>query len=258
MLEGAIALAKELGKSLTPDVDAVCVSQSMLPFLWRTGALGGRRIRVLMTQLPIRAMEAALDRAFALHPESPTLHDFRAEPWLVEAEEEALANAEQIVTPHALVASLFPAKAELLDWARPPHSGIAAHRTSNAKPTILFPASTLGRKGVYELREALRGMDAKLLLSGKLLENGRFWSGFDFAAVQLLTWDAVDLVVLPAIAESQPRALVQALSANIPVVTTPESGLHPGCGARFVAALNQDALRQAIQEIVAIEQAAIQ
>jgi hypothetical protein len=259
MLRGAKALAKELSKSLTPDVDSVCVSQSMLPFLWRTGAFGGRRIRVLMTQMPIRAMEAALDRAFALHPESPTLHDFRAEPWLVEAEEEALANAEQIVTPHALVASLFPAKCVLLDWAAPPGSAFAVHRTSKAKPTILFPASTLGRKGAYELREALRGMDAKLVLGGRLLENGQFWLGFDVAAVQPHTWDEIDLVVLPAIVESQPRTLLRALSADIPVVTTPESGLHPGCGARFIAALNQDALRSAIQQqIHAIEQAAIQ
>jgi hypothetical protein len=188
----------------------------------------------------------------------PTLHDFRAEQWLVEAEEEALANAEEIVTPHALLASLFPAKAVSLDWTRPPHSGVVAKRTSSGKPRILFPASTLGRKGAYELREALRGMDAKLLLGGKLIENGRFWSGFDVAAGQPHPWDAVDLVVLPTISESQPRTLLRALLADIPVITTPESGLHPGCGARFIPALSQDALRYAIQQqILAIEQAAV-
>lgn len=259
MLQGAAALAKELGKSLTSEIDIVCVSQSMLPFLWQTGALGGRRVRVLMTQVPMRTLEAALDCAFALHPESPTLHDFRTEHWQVEAEEEALANAEQIVTPHALVASLFPAKSVLLDWARPPDSNFPVYRTSKAKPTIFFPASTLGRKGAYELREALRGMDARLLLGGKLLEDGRFWSGFDVAAVPPNPWDAADLVVLPTIAESQPRALLLALSAGIPVVTTPESGLHPGCGARFIAALSQEALHDAIQQqILAIEKVAIQ
>ncbi len=246
MLEGAAALAKELSKSLTPDIDVVCVSQSMLPFLWRTGALGGRRIHVLMAQLPIRAMEAALNRAFALHPESLTLRDFRAEPWLIEVEEEALANAEQIVTPHARVASLFRAKTTLLDWEMPARSAEEPISGTNGPPTILFPSSTLGRKGAYELREALSGMHVKVRLGGRMLEDEKFWIGYDAELANSFNLTDVALVVQPSIVESNPRNLLRAIAANVPIVTTPESGLHPGCGAIFVEAMDPNALKAAI------------
>jgi hypothetical protein len=246
MLDGAAALAKELRKSLTSEIDVVCISQSMLPFLWKAGALGGRRIHVLMTQLPIRAMEAALDRAFTLHPESMTLHDFRAEPWLVEAEDQALANAEQIVTPHAGIAALFRAKATLLDWIMPPRTAAKASTRPTERPTILFPSSTLGRKGAYELREALHGMDVRLLLGGRVLENEKFWDGFDVEFGSPGDLANVSLVAQPSIVESQPRNLLRAIAAGVPIVTTPESGLHAGSGAIIVEAMNAQALQAAI------------
>jgi hypothetical protein len=246
LLEGAAALAKELAKSLTPEIDVVCVSQSLLPFLWQTGALGGRRVQVLMTQLPIRTMEAALDRAFALHPESPTLHDFRAEQWLVEAEDEALANADQIVTPHAKVASLFPAKAVVLDWVMPVASARNRSNERNTVPTILFPAATVGRKGAYELREALRGLNIKILRNASGFEGADFWDGFQDAPLLPSNWRTGDLAILPCIVESRPRSLLEILAAGMPVITTSESGLHPGCGAAFVPAMDIGALRNAI------------
>jgi hypothetical protein len=72
-----------------------------LPALWVGGHLGGRTYDVLMTGFPMRTLQATLDRAAALHPESPTLADFRAAEDLVDAEERALAGARAIVTPHA-------------------------------------------------------------------------------------------------------------------------------------------------------------
>ena len=246
LLDSAAALAKELGKSLTSEMDIVCIAQSMLPFLWRTGVLGGRRVRVLMTQLPMNVMEATLDRAFAFHPESPTLHDFRAEPWLVEAEREALANAEQIITPHARVADLFRAKTTLLTWATPAQGSEKPSAKSHERQTILFPASTLGRKGAYELREALSGTDVRVLLGGRVLENEKFWDGFDAELANPSELAKVSLVAQPSIVESQPRNLLRAIAAGLPVVTTPESGLHPGSGAILVESMNAPALKLAI------------
>lgn len=245
-LAGAKALAAELAKSLSPEMDTVCISQSPLPFLWRSGALGGRRIRVLMTQLPMRAIEAALNRAYAIHPESLTLSDFRADPWLVDMEEEALANAERIVTPHPVVASMFPAKAVLLEWATTPRFERARTSESNRPPAILFPATTLGRKGAFELREALRGLDVTLLCLPSVFEGSGFWDGFTHTPASRNSWYSADLAVLPSIVESRPKALLEILAAGIPVITTPESGLHPGCGATFVPALDTGALREAI------------
>ena len=37
-------LAKRFAKSLTADITDICVAQSLLPFLWRDGHLGGRRV----------------------------------------------------------------------------------------------------------------------------------------------------------------------------------------------------------------------
>jgi hypothetical protein len=250
-LDGAGELARQLGKALGPEVDEVCVSQSLLPFLWRTGSLGGRRIRVLMGQLPMRELEQALDGAFAVHPESKTLRDFRAEAWLIDAEEEALFYAAEIVTPHAFVASLFPTQASLLEWTLPEPASRGLRSKRDEKLTVFFPCSTLGRKGAYEVREAMRGLDAKLLLGGKVLEQAGFWDGIEVSTAAGSDLTRVDLVIEPAVVESQPRALLRALAAGVPVISTVESGLHSGCGARFVKKLESGMLQCAIVEELA-------
>jgi len=71
-----------------------------------------------MTRLPMTALQARLDAAFARHPERKTLGDFRAPEWLVRAEREALAYASRIVTPHAEIAAMYPGKAPKLDPSR--------------------------------------------------------------------------------------------------------------------------------------------
>lgn len=250
LLESAATLAKQLGKCLDPDVDGVCISQSLLPFLWRTGALGGRHIRVLMTQPPIADLQAKLDLAFEAHPESKTLRDFRAEPWLLEAEEEALSCADVVVTPHAYIASLFPAKAALLDWSMPSRTVESQPYSRSRHCNVLFPSATLGRKGVYELREALEGLNVRLLLGGKTLEDTGFWNGFDTAPASQSDLFSADIVVQPSIVESQPRTLLAALSAGIPVIATRETGLHPNSAAHFVPAMDTTSLRTAILSFV--------
>jgi hypothetical protein len=247
LLEGARALASQLAKTLDPDVDEVCVSQSLLPFLWRAGVLGGRRVHVLCSQLPVRALEAELDQAASVHSESKTLRDFRAEAWLDDAEDEALGYAEKIITPHRQVASLFEAKAVLLGWSTPAPGSWSARLQPNETQTILFPCATIGRKGAYELRDAVRGMNVRILLGGRVLESEDFWRGYQVEFAKTTSFEEVDLVVQPSIVESQPRALLRALAAGIPVVTTINSGLHADSPARFVAALDSAGLRTAIE-----------
>lgn len=246
LLNGAESLARQLAKCLNPDVDEVCVSQLLLPFLWHSSVLGGRRVRVLATQLPLTVLQAQLDHAARLHPESKTLSDFRAPQWIVEAEDEALRDAAQIITPHAAIEALFPTKTHLLDWAVPPSTRPQSRNSQTEPPTILFPCATLGRKGAYELREALHSMDVKLILGGKILEDENFWAGFDITSGPPSSFEGIDLVVQPSIVESQPRTLLRALAAGIPVITTSNSGLHPESGAQFVSALDARALHSAI------------
>ena len=156
----AISFAPLLGV----DVTHVTVMQNLLPFLWNEGYLGGRTFDVLMTRLPLADLHKRLDRARELHTESETLGDFRADEWLVRAEGEALKYARKIVTPHTEIAALFKEKAVVIDWRIP-----EVKRAPIKGNKVLFPASTLGRKGAYEMREAARALKLDLVLTGPQL-----------------------------------------------------------------------------------------
>ena len=86
-------LAASYAKRLRFDALHLVIHQNLLPFLWRSGCLGGRTFDVLMTSLPIKEIQKILDRASDLHPESKTLGDFRADGRFLEAEMEALRHA---------------------------------------------------------------------------------------------------------------------------------------------------------------------
>lgn len=116
LLEYSERLATSYSRLLKYDITHITVSQNLLPFLWRDGHLGGRTFDVLMTAMPVARLHERLDAAFALHPESKTLADFRADEWLARAESEALQSARRIITPHSEIAALYKEKARLLDW----------------------------------------------------------------------------------------------------------------------------------------------
>ena len=246
LLESARELAGALARSLDQHTDEVCISQNLLPFLWSTGVLGGRRVTVLCTQLPLANLQAQLDRAYQLHPESPTLRDFRAKTWIVEAEAEALQCAERIVTPHLQVAALFAEKTHLLEWKMPAVSPQFSVSGEPASRTILFPCSTLGRKGIYELREALRDAEIHLKLGGAVLEHADFWRGFNVERVNLDQPHGFAVAVQPSIVESQPRALLKALASGIPAIATDSCGLTAMQGLTIVPTADATALRKGI------------
>ena len=242
-------LAERYAQCLRFDTLHVVVHQNLLPFLWRNGCLGGRTFDVLMTALPMKELQATLDKAFRLHPESKTLSDFRADPGLVAAEIEALRSARTIITSHTKIASLFPRRGKLIDWKVPSAKKIDA--TSNSKPHLVFPSSTVGRKGCYELREAIRGLDVKLILLGSILESPDFWAGFDIEQ-QCDDWMIrADLVVLPAFIEHRPRRLLVAAAAGISVIASRACGIENVHGVRSIDAGDVVALREEILAVLA-------
>jgi hypothetical protein len=242
------ALADSYARRLSYDILHLTVQQNLLPYLWRSGHLGGRTFDVLMTALPMTEIQTRLDRAAALHPESSTLGDFRADADLVAAETGALANARRIITPHSEIASLFGDRTMLLDWQMP--NGERADSRSNDKPVIVFPASTVGRKGCYELREAIRDLDLKLITLGPFIEGADFWSGFDVERGSTDWLDRAEMVVLPAFVEHRPRRLLSALSARIPVIASPECGVSTMDGVTSVASGDAEGLRSAILIVI--------
>lgn len=238
-------LAASYAAKLRFDVLHVVVQQNLLPYLWRSGQLGGRTFDVLMTALPMAELQLRLDHAFQLHGESKTLGDFRADPQLVEAEAVALKNASRIVTTHSAIAALFPEKAELLAWKMPVVS--AFEKQNNPKPRIVFPASTVGRKGCYELREAIRGLDISLVIMGPNIEGADFWVGFDVTRSGDDWLKTADLVVLPAFVEHKPLRLLRAVAAGIPVIASSACGVDNVAGVTTIDAGDAYALRQAIE-----------
>jgi hypothetical protein len=200
-------------------------------------------------------LQRHLDAAAGLHPQRPSLADFRAPAWLVEAEAEALAAADVVITPHAQIARLFGDRALHLEWQLP---GGAAPGRKVLPRRVAFPGPTIARKGAHELRAAIQGLDIELMPLGSELEGAGFWRGVRLAArpVERAGWLAqVAAVVQPAIVEDQPRPLLMALAAGIPVVATPACGIAPRHGLTIVPAGNAEALRLALMQVLPPRQA---
>lgn len=233
-------LAAQFSRSLTYDVTHLVVMQNLLPYLWASGALGGRTFDVLMTRLPIADLQSQLAAAHLLYPESQTLGDFRADRQLIELERQALQAARQIITPHRQIARLFPDRSVLLDWQLP-----SVAPPLNGKK-IFFPSATLGRKGAYELRSIVRELDLELTILNSCLEGQGFWDGVKVEMLDRVSLDGVGLVILPAHVEHKPRLLLRAIACGIPVIATDACGLGEMAGLTIVPVGDVERLRSAI------------
>jgi hypothetical protein len=245
LLNHARKVAESYAAALTFDVEHVVVMQHLLPHLWLSGHLGGRSFDVLMGGMPLWRLQETLDAAAALHPESTTLADFRADEALVRAEREALASARRVVTPHSAVASLFGERAVRLGWSLPSSPA----RTDERGGRVVFPGPTVGRKGAYEVREAARRLGLALVVAGSQPEGAGFWDGLEVERRGAGDWSRdAGLVVLPAFVEHRPRRLLEALARGVPVVASAECGLGNMEGVREVAAGDVDALCEAVRQ----------
>lgn len=235
-------LADSYGDRLSIDISHVYVAQSLLPFLWRRGDLGGRRFSVLMTRLPLRALHHQLDALATRYPDRKTFQEFRAPSWMVDAEAEALHEADQIITPHAVLAALFPLKTNWLKWKLPQ---IAPVQGGNH---IVFPGPALARKGACEIRDVLRSLDHQLLvLNGHAAESDHFWDGIQVQGKSADWMRQAAVVVQPAFVENNPRPLLRALAAGIQVIATRECGIDAQPLLQLVPAGDIGALKNAIQ-----------
>ncbi len=227
LLKGSEDLARSYAAKLDPLCRHVVVSQNLLPYLWRMGALGGRTFDVLVERWPMEELQRRLDEALAAHPDSPTLGDFRVDEQLARDEAQALAAAGRLITPHRAMADHFGSRAWLVDWEMPE----AVKRKPSTKPTILLPCSRLGRKGAYELAEAFRELDGVELKFLGAADEGPS-DPFDGVACSKATphdLAQAHLLVMPAWVEHQPRMALKALTSGIPVIATKACGLpeHP-------------------------------
>jgi len=237
-------LAKAYARSIDYHITHLVVTQSLLPYLWDEGVLGGRTFDVLMTSLPLAKLHERLDGAQSMHPKSPTLGDFRADQSIVASETKALRQARRIITPHSEIASLFGDRAELLNWVTPEMKPQTKLGTK-----IVFPASTLGRKGAYELRDVALKMNLPVALVGPNLEGDEFWKGVKVERLNSDNWlDDAAMVVLPAWVEQRPRRLLEAISRGIPVIASRACGLEKIAQVKSVRTGDVAALCAAMKE----------
>jgi hypothetical protein len=213
-------LAEYFSSLLSYEISHIVVMQNLLPFLWQNGSLQGRTFDVLMTRLPLAVLQKRLDFAYTLHPESLTLNDFRLNSEFSELETQALAHARHLITPHRAIAALFPEKVHLINWHIP-----EVKTPLKKGDRILFPASALGRKGAYELREVAKQLNLELIVLGNDLEGDRFWQDLTIHRSDANYLDEVGLVILPAFVENKPRILLNAIAHHIPVIASSACGL---------------------------------
>ena len=242
------ALAHDFSRKIPHVADHLVVSQNLLPHLWRNGDLGGRTFDVLMTRLPIAQLEETLDTAAKMFSGSRTLGDFRSLPEIREAEAQALEAARYWITPHSGIAQLAGDRAIKLNWELPP-----VPPRNREGDSVVFPASTLARKGCYELREIMRRCSRRMEIVGPVIEQPDFWQGLEVTQSSGDWLDHAAVVVLPAWVEHWPRRLLMALAAGVPVVASTSCGLAGIPGVTEIPPGNVDSLFEAIRAAEVLE-----
>jgi len=243
-------LARHFARRLQFSDTHLVIPQPLLVPLYAAGELAGRTYDVLMSALPIPCIERRLDEAMeragfridrsidgsiyeATDPANPcsengvTLGDFRAPLSLVETERAALAGAARLISPHRCILREAGRRGVELDWIAP--EPVALKSVDNQRFIILLAGASLGRKGIFELRTALRRVtfDYELLLVGSATESDDFWQGM---AVRTVCSHAegvamADVVVLPAVVEHNPRTILLAIASGKPVIVSDACGL---------------------------------
>ncbi len=244
MIADARVLATALAKQIPHTAEHVVVAQTLLPFLWDLGVLGGRTFDVLMTRLPLAEIHTQLDQASRHHPDSPTLSDFRAPDSLITSETRALRAAQRLISPHSFIACNDPRKL-LLTW----EPGVNQSWTKGDR--IVFPGPTLGRKGAYEVREAALALDLEVVLLGADLEGTHFWVGVKTRRMMPgEAWlEGVLAVVQPATIEDKPRRLLRAIASGCPVICSLQCGLAEYPNVIHVQPNDASAIIQALKKL---------
>jgi hypothetical protein len=207
--------------------------------------LGGRTFDVLVNRWPMKELQQRLDEAAARHPESLTLVDFRADDEIVHAESEALAASARIVTPHRAIAGYFGAKSILLDWKFPDLQ--PATKATNKK--WFFPASALGRHGIYEIADAFRDTDGELLILGRASEGvGDVLKGVKHRQAKIDDLPNCAGLLIPAWVEHEPRLALKALAMGIPVIASKACGLSAHPLLKEIEAGDVEGLKKALGE----------
>jgi len=243
-------LAAAIARHLRPEHLHLIVTQDLLVPLWRSGALAGRRFEVWVNALPAEDIQRRLDAAAQRHPDAASLRDFRVDRAWLHDENAALSAAQRLLTSHTEVARVLRSRGlpvEQRPWRTPPpRPNSRTSRPRAPHPTLAFPASALPRKGAATVAETARQLGARVLIFGTPPGPAdATWHGVNWHPARYTDpaiWGQIDLVLLPALIEHNPRPLLQALAHGLPVIATPACGLPAQPGLTLVDADNPQAL----------------
>lgn len=244
-------LAKSYARKLPTTALHLVIQQNLLVPLQRLGVLGGRTYDVLMTQMPINRIEAALNQVYEAFPSSPTLADFRCSKDWIQDETLALSRARSIITPHTKIAKLFPSRSQLISWSTEKADPSMTSKRDLSK--VLFAGPTVGRKGAYAVREAAKHLNLKVIIRGSELEGPDFWQGINVERIPMgkdhlvSALQSVGAVLAPSIVESRPDVYLQALRQGVPVIASEACGLSPQEGLIVISEPSAKAVIEAWQ-----------
>ena len=239
-------VAKSAARIVPLESSHLVVSQNLLPFLWEEGIFGGRTFDVLMYRLPMEKLHKRLDYAHDKHPESKTLNDFRAPAKLIDLENIALTKARHIITPHREIADIFGNKSFKLNWYLPKPT----IQTPESGTKVLFPGSALGRKGAYEMRRLAIELNLIIVITGMAIEQNGFWEGVRIETAGANPFQNIAMVVYPTYVEHQPRLLLKAMAAGIPIITTSASGLDANDNISVIPIGDYEALKETVTDFM--------
>lgn len=247
-------LVKSFARQIPWDVEHVIVAQEYLPYLWKTGALGGRTFDVLLTRPPLAAVHEKLDLAALQLPYEKVLKEFRCSREIVEAESEAFVYADRVITPHDDFAQMFP-NLRKLEWYKPAVEPPADVRNPRY---LLFPKSLRIREGAQSALAIAEATKLPLLVVGSDQENlCHDTDDVFFVKPSDVPWHEIAAIVHPTLFESWPRLHLHALALGIPVVVTESAGLSEGDGVYLVPFHNEEVLLRTIERAIRLPTALV-
>jgi hypothetical protein len=88
----------------------------------------------------------------------------------------------------------------------------------------------------------------QLVVAGPATEDKDFWKGINIEFAGNNMFSNISMVIYPAYIEHQPRLLLKALAAGIPVITTIACGLPPMDDLTIIPIGDYEVLKQTVEE----------
>jgi hypothetical protein len=218
----AQALIKKIPYTTQHLVIDIAFLADLDPFL-----LQGRQTTVFLTRWPLKLIHELLDQGASKLKDAPQLADFRASQTRVESEWQSLKRASKILTSNPSLAQLLRqhgfSQVELTPYQLPQQSLPSSTQTETKY--LFFPGPTAARKGAHAVREVASQTKLPLAVAGKNLEDPNFWQGITLLNPSTHPAENALAIISPGIYEDRPTRLLPFLKSQVPIITTPTSGL---------------------------------